>query len=397
MGINMGTTCFSAHFSFIFEPNNPPIRLMATYNWQQPDWPHFLYSLEKVEDDLLLFSEKAGRISGILEALPETARTEAIIDIILTEAIKTSEIEGEYPNRIDVLSSIRKSLGIHGNIEYIKDKSAEGLGKLMIDVRKTCKEPLTEDVLFHWHSMLMTDVQKIEVGKWRMHNDPMLIVSGAMGKQKIHFEAPPSKNVPVQMSQFLKWFNDTAPGGLHEMKKAPVRSAIAHLYFEGIHPFEDGNGRIGRAIAEKALSQTMGRPIVLSLSNTIEKNKKLYYHTIEKAQRSNEITSWVEYFVKTTLDAQIEAEKQIEFTLRKAKFYDKYRSLINDRQKIVIQRMFEEGPNGFEGGMNARKYIGITKTSKATATRDMQALVEIGAFVLSGKAGGRSTSYQINV
>ncbi|WP_439504811.1 Fic family protein [Sediminibacterium sp.] len=370
---------------------------MTTYNWQQTDWPLFHYSLEQVEDDLMLFSEKVGWVSGILEALPETTRTEAIIDIILTEAIKTSEIEGEYPNRIDVLSSIRKNLGIHGNVEYIKDKSAEGLGKLMIDVRKTFKEPLTEEVLFYWHKLLMTDAQKIEVGKWRTHDDPMLIVSGAMGKQRIHFEAPPSNNVPVQMSRFLKWFNDTAPGGLDEIKKAPVRSAIAHLYFESIHPFEDGNGRIGRAIAEKALSQTIGRPIVLSLSNTIEKNKNLYYNTIEKAQQSNKITSWIEYFVKTTLDAQIEAEKQIEFTLRKAKFYDKYRSLINERQNLVIQRMFEEGPNGFEGGMNARKYIGITKTSKATATRDMQTLVEIGAFVLSGKAGGRSTSYQINL
>lgn len=370
---------------------------MATYNWQQNDWPFFRYSLEEVEDDLLLFSEKVGRVSGILEALPENSRTEAIIDIILTEAIKTSEIEGEYPNRTDVLSSIRKNLGIHGSVEHIKDKSAEGLGKLMIDVRKTFNEPLTEEVLFTWHKMLMSEANKIEVGRWRTHEDPMLIISGAMGKQKIHFEAPASNDVPSQMNHFLKWFNDTAPGGLHEIKKAPLRSAIAHLYFESIHPFEDGNGRIGRAIAEKALSQTIGRPIVLSLSSTIEKDKNLYYNSIEKAQRSNEITSWINYFVKTILAAQIEAEKQIDFTLRKAKFFDQYKSLINKRQTTVIKRMLEEGPDGFEGGMNARKYIGITKTSKATATRDMQVLVEIGAFIPSGKAGGRSTSYQINL
>ncbi|MCU0322719.1 MAG: DUF4172 domain-containing protein [Chitinophagaceae bacterium] len=187
---------------------------MKIYNWQQTDWPIFHYSLEQVEDDLLLFSEKVGRVSGILEALPDTSRTEVIIDIILTEAIKTSEIEGEYPNRTDVLSSIRKNLGIHSNVEYIKDKAAEGLGKLMIDVRKTFKEPLTEEVLFHWHTMLMTEAQKIEVGKWRTHDDPMVIVSGALGKQKIHFEAPPSKNIPSEMNRFLKWFNVLCPVNL---------------------------------------------------------------------------------------------------------------------------------------------------------------------------------------
>lgn len=370
---------------------------MATYNWQQNDWPSFQFSLEEVEDDLLLFSEKVGRVSGILDALPEESRTEAIIDIILAEAIKTSEIEGEYPNRKDVLSSIRKNLGIHESVEHIKDKTAEGLGELMINIRKTYEEPLTEDTLFSWHTMLIKENKKIEVGKWRTHEDPMQIISGAYGKERIHFEAPPSREIPKQMGHFIQWFNDTAPGGIHEIKKAPIRSAIAHLYFESIHPFEDGNGRIGRAIAEKALSQTIGRPVILSLSRTIEANKNNYYTSLEKAQQSNKITPWIIYFVKTTLDAQTEAESQIEFTLRKAKFFEKYKQQLNDRQTIVIKRMLEEGPDGFEGGMNARKYIGITKTSKATATRDMQQLLEIGVFIQAGKAGGRSTSYQINI
>jgi len=370
---------------------------MARYNWQQNDWPQFKFSLDSVEDDLLIFSEKVGRVSGILEALPEETKQDVIVDIILAEAIKTSEIEGEYPSRKDVLSSIRKNLGLHHSSEHIKDKSAAGLGELMIDVRKTYKEPLSEAKLFAWHKMLLRENKKMEVGLWRTHEEPMQVISGAMGKEKIHYEAPPSYKVPKEMKKFIQWFNDSGPRGKSEIKKAPVRSAIAHLYFETIHPFEDGNGRIGRAIAEKALSQTIGRPVMLSLSRTIEAKKNIYYASLEKAQRSNEITPWMEYFVKTALDAQREAETQIDFTLKKTKFFDRFKDQFNERQLTVIKRMLEEGTKGFQGGMNATKYIGLTKTSKATATRDMQQLLEIGAFVLAGKAGGRSTSYQVNL
>jgi Fic family protein len=370
---------------------------MVTYNWQQEDWPHFKFSLENVEDDMLIFSEKVGRVSGILEGLPEETKQDVIVDIILAEAIKTSEIEGEYPSRNDVLSSIRKNLGLQHSPEHIKDKSAAGLGELMIDIRRTFKEPLTEAKLFAWHKMLLRENKKLEVGQWRTHEEPMQVISGAMGKGKVHYEAPPSSKVPKEMKKFIQWFNDSGPGGKSEIKKAPVRSAIAHLYFETIHPFEDGNGRIGRAIAEKALSQTIGRPVMLSLSRTIEAKKSIYYASLEKAQRSNEITPWMEYFAKTALDAQREAETQIDFTLKKTKFFDRFKDQINERQLTVIRRMLEEGTKGFQGGMNAKKYIGLTKTSKATATRDMQQLLEKGAFVLSGKAGGRSTSYQVNI
>ncbi len=370
---------------------------MAKYNWQQGDWPQFKFSITEVEDTLHAFAEKVGRVSGILEALPEETQQDVIVDIILSEAIKTSEIEGEFPSRNDVLSSIRMNLGLHYSAERIKDKSAADLGKLMIDVRNTYKELLTEKKLFEWHQLLLGETHGLTVGQWRTHAEPMQVISGAMGKEKIHFEAPPSSIVPNEMKRFIVWFNDTAPGGKHEIKKAPVRSAIAHLYFESIHPFEDGNGRIGRAIAEKALSQTIGRPVMLSLSRAIEAKKRLYYESLEKAQLSNDITPWIAYFVNTILDAQMEAETQIDFTLKKTRFFYRYKDKLNDRQLTVVKRMMEEGPIGFEGGMNARKYIGITKTSKATATRDMQQLLEIGAFVLAGKAGGRSTSYQLNV
>lgn len=380
-----------------FEPNKRCNRLMAKYNWQQSDWLKFRYSLEKLQGELLLFAEKVGRVSGMLEGLPEETKQEVMVDIILAEAIKTSEIEGEFPSRKDVLSSIRKNLGLHVSPEHIKDRSAEGLGELMIDVRNSFKEPLTEEKLFAWHRLLLGENKRIEVGKWRTHEDPMQVVSGAIGNEKIHYEAPPSNRIPEEMKAFIEWFNETSPGAKSEIKSAPVRSAISHLYFETIHPFEDGNGRIGRAIAEKALSQSIGRPVVLSLSRTIEANKKNYYDALEKAQQSNEITQWVAYFVHTALAAQTEAEEQIDFTLKKTRFFDRFKDQLNERQLAVIKRMLEEGPKGFEGGMNARKYIGITKTSKATATRDMQQLLEIGAFILWGKAGGRSTSYQLKL
>ncbi len=366
------------------------------YNWQQKDWPAFKYTTEVVEDMLLQFSEKAGRVLGILEALPEESREGTVIEIILAEAMKTSEIEGEHPNRKDVLSSIRKNLGLHETASFIKDKSAAGLGELMIDVRKTYAEPLTIDKLFAWHRMLMGSTSRLRVGDWRKHEDPMQVVSGAIGKERVHFEAPPSAQVPKEMEAFVGWFNETAPGGKKEIKKAPVRAALAHLYFESIHPFEDGNGRIGRAVAEKALAQSLGRPVILSLSRTIESNKSSYYGSLEQAQRSTEVTPWVEYFVSTTLAAQAEAERQIDFTLKKVKFFDRFRDQLTERQFLVVGRMLEEGPVGFEGGMNARKYISITKASKATATRDMQQLLELGVFVLVGKSG-RSTRYEIKL
>ena len=370
---------------------------MNRYNWQQKDWPNFTYSLAAVEDDLFLFSEKTGHIAGILKALPDDTQMEAIVDMMVVEAIKTSEIEGEYLSRKDVMSSIRNNLGLNNEPEQVPDKKAEGIGELMIDVRNTYKEPLTKKKLFAWHKMLLPGGGGIKVGAWRTHEDPMQIVSGASGKQKVHFEAPSSAQVPKEMDQFITWFNETEPGRKKEIKKAPVRAAIAHLYFETIHPFEDGNGRIGRAIAEKALSQGTGRPVLLSLSRTIEANKSAYYNALEKSQGSNEITNWINYFVKTVLDAQIEAEEQIEFTLKKTKFFDRYKNDLNNRQLKVIKRMLEEGPRRFEGGMNASKYVSITKTSKATATRDLQDLLEKGAIKPFGEGAGRSTKYQVNL
>ena len=365
------------------------------YNWQQSDWLDFKYDLSGVEEALFDFAEQTGHVSGILKAMPEDIRMEAVIDIMVVEAIKTSEIEGEYLSRQDVVSSIRNNLGLNQTPEATKDKMAQGAGELMADARKTYADALTEEKLFAWHKMLLKEQKRINIGMWRSHEDPMQDISGALGKEKVHFEAPPSSRVPEEMTRFIQWFNDTAPGGANEIKKAPVRSAISHLYFETIHPFEDGNGRIGRAIAEKALSQTLGRPVLLSLSRTIEADKKSYYSALEQAQKSNDITPWVEYFVSVILKSQEQAISLVNFILKKSKFFDRFKNVLNERQIKVIRRMLDAGPEGFERGMNARKYTSITKASKATATRDLQQLLELEVLIQEG--GGRSTRYLLNI
>lgn len=358
------------------------------YNWQQKDWPHFRYKTEAIEDLLFDFAQRTGRISGVLEGLSETEQTEAMINLMVSEAIKTSEIEGEYLSRNDVMSSIRRNLGLNPELSLTNDHRAEGVAELMLDVRNDFLKPLTRKMLFNWHAMLMKGNGQIQIGQWRLHEEPMQIVSGAIGREVVHFEAPSSRKVPSEMNGFIKWFNTSQD----EINKPILRAAIAHLYFESIHPFEDGNGRIGRAVAEKALSQSIGRPVLFSLSKSIESNKNNYYDALKAAQRSNEITDWINYFVKTVMDAQIDAEKEIDFTLKKTRFFDQLEDQLNERQKKVVRRMFQEGHQGFEGGMNARKYVSLAKTSKATATRDLQDLVLKGIFKPIG--GGRSTRYQ---
>lgn len=365
-----------------------------SYNWQQKNWPEFRYDLSGVEDALLEFAERMGRASGLLKGLTADAQLEAAIEIMVAEAMKTSAIEGELLSRRDVMSSIRKNLGMGGETPT-GDKRAEGAAALMIDVRNSFETPISEEKLFEWHRMIMAGSRRIAVGQWRAHAEPMQVISGPVGKEQVHFEAPPSSTVPGEMKRFIEWFNETGPGGKKEIKKAAVRSAVAHLYFESIHPFEDGNGRIGRALSEKALSQGLGRPALLSLSRAIEDNRTQYYEALQHGQRANEITPWVTWFVSVTLEAQIQAEEQIDFTLKKTRLFDRFKDQLNERQVSILRRMLEEGPQGFEGGMSAKKYIAITGASKATATRDLQDLADKGVFVPFG--GGRSTRYKVNV
>ena len=361
------------------------------YNWQQSDWPNFTYELAGLEGELIAFADKAGQITGTLRGLSATDQTEAMVEGMLAEAMKTSEIEGEVLRREDVMSSIRNLLGLNDPLQRVRDRASEGAAELMIAVRDSWEEPLTEAMLFSWHKVLLKGSHGIALGRWRTHQEPMQVVSNPYGKAKVHFEAPPSDRVPREMERFVNWFNLSQT----KIKHAPVRSAIAHLYFESIHPFEDGNGRIGRALSEKAIFQSLGRPAILSMSHVIERNKKKYYDALEKAQGSNEITDWIRYFADMLLRAQDYTEKQIDFVLRKARFFDRFNNMLSDRQLRVVGRMLEEGPEGFEGGMNARKYRGLTKVSKATATRDLQDLVTKGALRPIG--AGRSARYELRL
>jgi Fic family protein len=369
---------------------------MKTYNWQQSDWPNFRYDLSGIHQTLISIAEKSGIIRGKLTHLSENLQTEAMISFMVEEAVKTSEIEGEFINRPDLRSSIKNKLGLNPEIVRVHDKRAKGLVELMFDVRNSFKQPLTKTKLFNWHMMLLSTSSNpnLSIAKWRTDDEPMQIVSGSHGRWIVHYEAPPSKVVPIEMEKFIRWFNATAPDKPKAIIFAPVRAAIAHLYFESIHPFDDGNGRIGRALSEKALSQGFGYPVILSLSQVIEAEKKSYYTALHAASKSNEITSWIEYFVKVVLAAQIKVESQINFILRKSLFFDKYQNTLNDRQLKVINRMLRDGEK-FKGGMSAKKYMSIAGTSKATATRDLQNLLAIGAFKQTGS--GRSVRYELNI
>jgi len=361
------------------------------YNWQQKDWPQFQYDLKRIEEDLFLFTEKSGLVAGLLRGLPDRDRDEAIADILAIEAIHNSTIEGEVLSRPDVISSVRNQLGLNQEPAPVRDRASIGAAELAVSVREDWDATLTEDLLFEWHAKLLQGERSLIVGGWRTHETPMQVITPHVRSPIVHFEAPPSFRVPDEMSRFIQWFNRSRS----EMIHAPIRSALTHLYFESVHPFEDGNGRIGRALSEKALSEGLGRPVLLSLSRAVEQDRDSYYEALKRAQKSNETTEWIRYFLHIILQAQIATETQVEFVLKKARFFERFRDQMNPRQQKAINRVFQEGPEGFRGGLNARKYKNLTEVSKATATRDLQDLVKKGSLVPTG--AGRSARYEINL
>ncbi len=365
-----------------------------SFNWQQDDWPCFNYDLQELTESLQLYAARTERLCGQTEAFHQATALDVAINATLEEAMMTSGIEGEVLSRQDVVSSIRNNLGLTSADRQPKDQRAVGIATLLVDVRSTFEEPLSATGLRKWHKFLMSGNPYIKTGAWRTGTTPMRVVSGTIGKETVHFVAPPSQSVPREMATFVRWFNKTAPGAKEAIEFAPIRSAIAHLYFESIHPFVDGNGRIGRAIAEKSLFQNAGMALPMSLSQSIQSNRQLYYQELQKAQASNCITPWLDYFLSMLLNAQDEARERVQFVIKKMKFFDQHGKELNLRQEKVIVRMFEEGPAGFEGGMNAKKYMRISRTSKATATRDLQDLHGKGIFS-KNPGGGRSTSYAL--
>lgn len=370
-------------------------RLMTQYNWQHANWPHFEYSTEHLTDSLYTYAKNTGRLVGILKGLDSNLTKEVVLDRMVEEALSTSKIEGEHFNPDDIRSSIRNYLKIDAIPHKVQDARALGVAKLMGLLHEHYDADLSETRLLEWHEVLFEHrtYHNLERGCWRSNPEPMQIVSGPIGHEKVYFEAPPSARVPKEMSAFVEWFNDPTTKQL----AGPVRAAIAHLYFESIHPFEDGNGRIGRAISELALSQDMQYPCVLSISKAIQTAQKEYYAQLSTSSGYTlQITDWITYFTKMLLKAQHSAELDIQFVLKKARFWREYGDRLNPRQITVVQRMLKEGRKGFEGGMSAKKYEGLTGCSKATATRDLTELLDMKCFVRS-QLGGRSTSYELNL
>lgn len=362
------------------------------YIWEQKEWPNFTWDAGAVDQNAYAYALEASSLVGEVKHLSEDEKTDALIDLMVSEAVKTSQIEGENFDREDVRSSIRNQLGLNKTPETVRDPKANGVAALMISVREHFAEPLSEERLCEWQDKIIVgqiERSKLDVGQWRTNPEPMQIVSGAIGREKVHYEAPPSERIPSEMARFIEWFN-----GSRDLKGA-VRAGVAHLYFESIHPFSDGNGRVGRAISEIALSQELGHPALLSLSTTIEGQRNDYYDALSRASQGGlDITEWLVWFTGLVLQSQRQAKRQIDFVLSKARFWDSFESKLNHRQAKVLARMFREGPNGFEGGMSAQKYSKITDCSKATATRDLAELLNMGAFhKLEG--GGRSTRYDV--
>ncbi len=364
------------------------------WNWQQSDWPKFTYADKALSLLETRFLHQAGMVLGTLKHIGNDEQSELRVDLISIEALKTSEIEGEILNRDSVQSSIRRNFGLDTDNRRVPP-AERGIAEMMVDLHRSYDKRLSHAKLFAWHKMLCSGRNDLnDVGRYRTHADPMQVVSGAIHDPKVHFEAPPSDTMKAEMDRFIRWFNDTAPGGKNALPLL-TRAGIAHLYFVCIHPFEDGNGRIGRAIAEKSLSQGLGQPALLALSHTIEKGRKAYYRNLELGNKDLEITDWLIYFAETILSAQAYAQTLIDFLIEKTKLYDRLRGELNPRQEKVLARLFRAGPEGFEGGLSAENYIRITGTSRATATRDLQDLVEKGALIRTGER--RHTRYWLAV
>jgi Fic family protein len=352
------------------------------WNWQQTDWPDFTYDeaafalLEK------RFLQESGILFGAFTHIDERDKKQLTIELISTEALKTSEIEGELLSRDSVQSSIRRHFGLTTDNRKIP-AAEKGIAELMLHLHENFAEPLAHETLHKWHEMLCMGRHDLKViGSYRTHPEPMEVISGPLHKPVVHFEAPPSKQMQHEMERFVTWFNEDT--------KTPTlaKAAIAHLYFVCIHPFEDGNGRIGRALVEKPLAQTLGYPTLIALSSQIERGRKRYYEMLEQSNKNNEITQWITYFATLILDAQAETLRHVEFLISKTKFFDRFRNQLNERQKKVILRLFEAGPDGFDGGLSASNYRAITGSPPATVTRDLHDLAEKGALTKTGELKG---------
>ncbi len=364
------------------------------WNWQLPDWPNFEFNSMTLRSAEERFLKGAGVVVGALHHLDDDARTGLAIELISREAVDSSAIEGKVLDRASVQSSIAKHLGLAADQRRANAAEA-GAAEMMADLYRNHAAPLDDRQLFGWHAMLMNGRRDLAaIGSYRTHADPMQIVSGASHAPRVHFEAPPSETVPREMARFIEWFNASAPTGAAPLPGV-TRAGIAHLWFETIHPFEDGNGRIGRAIAEKALAQSLEAPTLTALAEAIHRHRKGYYAALQLASQSNAIDAWLGWFADIVLEAQDRTLARVRFLIGKTRLLDRLRGRINARQEKALLRMMAEGPDGFVGGLSAGNYQTITGAPTATATRDLAGLVELGALTRSGER--RYARYQLNI
>ncbi len=372
------------------------------YNWQHKDWPKFIYNSSDFDYEVVQFQKKAYSLQGRLEQLNIESQQEAHILLMVEEAINSSQIEGEDLNREEVRSSVARFLGLKIEPNSVHSLKEEGIAALLISVRESLKQHLSKDKLCYWHKLLIQedDSSKKTILKGEYRNETVDVIKDDLyGNIEVIFKAPGTSREEVthEMEQFFAWYNATDPS--HEVGinlSGPVRAAVAHLWFVSIHPFEDGNGRIGRAIAEHALYQDFENPPLFSISTTINDKRKQYYEQLQGTNEAMDITNWVQWFVKIVHDAQISAALKVDYILEKSKFWNKHKKTkFSERQHKAITKIFSSGPEGFiTNGITNAQYRTMTKCSLATATRDLKDLIEKEVLYLVG-SGKRNIRYLI--
>jgi Fic family protein len=367
---------------------------MTRYIHELRAWPTFTWDDEKLILSLSEVRHKQGRLLGKLEGLGFQLREEATLETLTQDVIKSSEIEGESLPIDQVRSSIARRLGIEIAGEVTVSRNVEGVVEMMLDATQQYGQPLTEERLFGWHAALFptgrSGMHKISVGAWRDDaKGPMQVVSGAMGKERVHYQAPQASRLQSEMEKFLNWFNTPS------VTDPVLKAAVAHLWFVTIHPFDDGNGRIARAIADMQLARADGsRQRFYSMSAQIQRERNQYYDILESTQKGDlDITTWLLWFLDCLNRAIASSEQNLSGVIRKAKFWEAQQvAILNERQRRMLNKLMD----GFEGKLTTSKWAKIAKCSPDTALRDIQDLVEKG-ILEKEEGGGRSTSYRIKV
>lgn len=368
------------------------------YLWQDADWPHWRFDLAALAGPLADVSRAQGLLMGRLRDVGMPLRDQASLSALTEDVVKTSAIEGEVLNVESVRSSIARRIGVDIGALAPVDRHVEGVVEMVLDATANCHSPVTRDRLFGWHAALFptgySGMSRISVGAWRTDADgPMQVVSGPIGRQRVHFEAPPATRLEADTGAFLAWLNGAPHGaGLHAMPPL-LRAGLAHLWFVTLHPFDDGNGRIARAIGDLLLARADGSPQrFYSLSAQIQRERNAYYAILEQTQKgSMDVTQWLAWFLATLHLAVDQAHGVLDGVLAKTRYWQRWAAEpLNERQSRMLNRLLD----GFEGKLTTRKWAAIAKCSPDTALRDITDLLNRN-LLRKTDAGGRSTSYQL--